>query len=93
MDNNPSVEATLLEVTSVVSDQLMEVGTLCEMLEITVEDILEKFADRVFDYSEKFGVKQVIANAEESGTNDYQEVAEDEPDFWQKTVSWSDDAV
>ncbi len=93
MDNNPSVEATLLEVTSVVSDQLMEVGTLCEMLEITVEDILERFSDRAFDYSKKFGVEQVIATAEESRTNDYEEIAESETDFWQRTVAWSDDVV
>lgn len=72
-----------------VSDQLMEVGTLCEMLEITVEDILEKFADRVFDYSEKFGVKQIVANAEESGTSDYQEIAENETDFWHRIQAQS----
>jgi len=46
----------LAELRSVASEQVTDVEELVQLLELTIEDILERFGDRLLDQKHKFGV-------------------------------------
>lgn len=46
----------LPELKSTVADQVGDVEELVGLLELTIEDILDRFPDRLMEHKEKFGV-------------------------------------
>ena len=50
----------LRELKDTVAEQVGgDVDNLVSLLELTVEDILDRFADRLLEHSDKFGVEEV----------------------------------
>lgn len=46
----------LAELRAVASEQVTEVEELVQLLELTIEDVLERFGDRLLENKHKFGV-------------------------------------
>lgn len=46
----------LHELRALAADQVSDVDTLVALLELTIEDILERHPDALMDHQEKFGV-------------------------------------
>ena len=46
----------LHDLKSHVADQAYEVDELAGLLELTVEDLIERFPERLLEHKEKFGV-------------------------------------
>lgn len=44
------------ELKALVSEQVTDVQDLVSLLELTIEDILDRFPDALLDHQEKFGV-------------------------------------
>lgn len=47
-------EGKLLQLKEVVVSNALDVGDLCTLLELSVEDMLEKFEDKLLEHSDKF---------------------------------------
>lgn len=50
----------LQELKEVVLNQDYDVADLCELLELLVDDILDRFPDRLTENASKFGVKDSV---------------------------------
>jgi hypothetical protein len=61
----------LSELKLLVSEQVVDVQDLVYQLELTIEDILDRFSDKLRMHQEKFGVNN-------SGFGDTDEVEEEE---------------
>lgn len=46
----------LAELRAVVADQVGDVEELVGLLELTIEDVLDRFPDKLMDNQHKFGV-------------------------------------
>jgi hypothetical protein len=51
----------LQELREVIENQQYDVADLCSLLELTVEDLLDRFPDKVVDNQSKFGVNETEA--------------------------------
>lgn len=49
----------LAELKEIVSEQVVDVTDLVYQLEITIEDVLERFGDKLREHQAKFGVTSV----------------------------------
>lgn len=50
----------LPELRDIVSRQVNDVHDLVNLLEIEIEDILDRFADHLLDFKDKFGVVEEV---------------------------------
>ena len=50
----------LSELKEIALTNTADTGELCGLLEITGEELLDRFADRLLEFKERFGVMQII---------------------------------
>lgn len=50
----------LNEIRSLAADQVGDVDELVGLLELTIEDILERFPDALMEHRDKFGVSDDV---------------------------------
>lgn len=62
------------ELDSIISDEVPDVETLVVLLEITMEEILDRFHDKVIEHKDKFGLPDTVDGIlEEEIEDEYEE--------------------
>lgn len=46
----------LIELRETIAEQVVDVEDLVGLLELTIEEILDRFPDKLMEHAEKFGV-------------------------------------